>query len=40
MTFAQVAEHNPPIKKKGVREPCSHAMGHIQSYKLSSYLLA
>jgi hypothetical protein len=27
-------------KTKGAREPCSHAMGHIQGYKLSRYLLA
>jgi hypothetical protein len=27
-------------KTKWAREPCSHVAGHIQGYKLSSYLLA
>jgi hypothetical protein len=27
-------------KTKWAREPCSHAVGHIRGYKLSSYLLA
>jgi hypothetical protein len=40
MTFVQVAEHNPPTKTKGAREPCSHTTGYIPGYKLSSYLLA
>jgi hypothetical protein len=40
MSFVQVVRWNPPKKTKWAREFCSHVVGHIQGYKLSSYLLA
>jgi hypothetical protein len=39
-SFVQVVKMEPAYQKiKCAREPCSHVVGHIRGYKLSSYLL-